>query len=60
VTIPVRIDENANMSCPYCAQPLRELVAVPVDARMGKRFAYGCPDCGKLLSVSHRKGFWMG
>lgn len=60
MTIPVRTDPDATLSCPHCDQPLRELVAVEMEARLGKRYAYGCPSCGKLLSVSHRKGFWMG
>lgn len=60
MSIPVRVDENAELRCPHCSDPLGELVAAPVAARLGKRFAYGCPHCGALLSISHRKGFWMG
>lgn len=60
MTIPVRTDDTASAECPHCDQRLDEIVAVPLQARLGKRFGYVCPHCNKLLSVSHRKGFWMG
>lgn len=60
MTFPVRTDDHATLHCPHCGHRLREIVAVPLESRLGKRFAYGCPDCEKLLAVSHRKGFWMG
>lgn len=46
--------------CPFCEQEVHEFVAVPIPATLGKRFAYCCPQCRKVLGVSHRKGFWMG
>jgi hypothetical protein len=58
--LPVRIRENLELRCPHCDETLTEVTAVPLEARFGKRFAYGCPHCSRLLSISHRKGFWMG
>jgi len=52
--------------CPHCGAALtsirtRRLTASGrATARFGKRFAYACPDCNRLLGISHRKGFWMG
>lgn len=60
MAMQVRTDENRVLDCPHCEQPLTELTAVPLQATLGKRFAYGCSHCDKLLSISHRKGFWMG
>lgn len=60
MTLPVRTEEQLTLRCPYCDEELTEITATPLEARLGKRFAYGCPHCRRLLSVSHRKGFWMG
>jgi hypothetical protein len=52
--------------CPHCEAELREIAATatPVRGRgsfsWGKRYVYACPDCRRLLGVSHRKGFWAG
>jgi hypothetical protein len=46
--------------CPHCAQPIREVWHREVAAFFGKRYIYFCPNCVKVLSISHRKGFWMG
>ena len=32
----------------------------PLNSLFGKRYIYFCPECRKVLGVSHRKGFWMG
>jgi len=31
-----------------------------LESMLGKRYIYFCPNCRKVLGVSHRKGFWMG
>lgn len=60
MALPVRIDENRILRCPACDERLTEVTAVPLESRLGKRYAYGCPHCDRLLSISQRKGFWMG
>lgn len=60
MAISISTDETVALTCPHCDEPLHRLVAVPVYARLGKRYAYGCPTCHRLLSISHRKGFFMG
>ena len=64
----VTVDQDPELvpDCPFCSVALtairaRELPAVgKATFRFGKRFAYACPNCGKLLGITHRKGFWMG
>ena len=62
----VDLDSQLVPQCPFCSVALtairaRELPAVGrATFRFGKRFAYACPSCGKLLGITHRKGFWMG
>ena len=54
--------------CPHCEESLEEVMARPVDVgrgggtqiRFGKRYVYACPTCRKVLSISHRNGFWAG
>lgn len=52
--------------CPYCSTALATIRARTLAAfggtpfGFGKRYVYACPNCNKLLGVSHRKGFWMG
>lgn len=46
--------------CPFCEGEIHEFVAVQIPAVLGVRYAYCCPQCRKVLGVSHRKGFWMG
>ena len=52
--------------CPYCGAALRAIrtrmlpASGTAKARFGKRYAYACADCNRLLGISHRKGFWMG
>ena len=31
-----------------------------MESTFGKRYAYFCQHCKKVLGVTHRKGFWMG
>lgn len=58
--IAVRESAQVTLTCPRCEGPLHEVVAVRVQATLGRRTAYGCPHCNSLLGISHRKGFWMG
>lgn len=52
--------------CPHCDERLSTMNATAVRSSgsgafgFGKRYAYACPKCNRLLGVSHRKGFWMG
>lgn len=46
--------------CPHCSKELRTIYIKPMESMLGKRYVYFCPHCLKVLSVSHRKGFWMG
>ena len=52
--------EDVTPVCPHCGKALREIWASRVQSVLGKRYIYFCPDCRKVLGVSHRKGFWMG
>lgn len=60
MAISIGTNVAAALNCPHCDEPLHQPVAVPVQARLGKRYAYGCPSCHSLLSISHRKGFFVG
>lgn len=46
--------------CPYCNKELETLWFRELKSTFGKRYIYFCPECKKVLGVSHRKGFWMG
>ncbi len=46
--------------CPHCSASLSVINYQMVRALLGKRYVYFCPNCRKVLGVSHRKGFWMG
>jgi uncharacterized protein with PIN domain len=46
--------------CPHCQAALTALWFQEIEAVLGKRYVYFCPNCRKILGVSHRKGFWMG
>jgi hypothetical protein len=62
----VEEDPQLVPDCPHCGAALatirtRMLPATgSPKARFGKRYAYACPACNRLLAISHRKGFWMG
>jgi hypothetical protein len=60
MTIEAREAPGTALKCPHCDAQLDELLVVRVRASLGRRYAYGCPWCRRLLSVTHRKGFWMG
>jgi hypothetical protein len=46
--------------CPHCAKELTKIWRRGLESFFGKRYIYFCPECKKVLGVSHRKGFWMG
>ena len=46
--------------CPHCDVSLSRLLYQEVRGVLGRRFIYFCPECHKVLGISHRKGFWMG
>jgi uncharacterized protein with PIN domain len=55
--------EEKNDVLPICPHCLKEIVKVwyrQLESVLGKRYIYFCPECKKVLGVSHRKGFWMG
>jgi uncharacterized protein with PIN domain len=46
--------------CPHCEKDVDAIAARRVESALGVRFLYYCPQCRKILGISHRKGFWMG
>jgi hypothetical protein len=64
--IEVQEDPALVPDCPHCGAPLATIRARMLPAtgsatsRFGKRYAYACPACNRLLGITHRKGFWMG
>jgi hypothetical protein len=52
--------DDVDPVCPHCERPLRRLWFRRLESFAGKRYVYFCPECRKVLGVSHRKGFWMG
>jgi len=46
--------------CPYCSGELHVVWMRALESVLGRRYIYFCPQCRKVLGVSHRKGFWMG
>jgi len=51
---------DINPVCPHCEQELNTIYSQQMESTFGKRYIYFCPECKKVLGVSHRKGFWMG
>jgi uncharacterized protein with PIN domain len=60
IMFPVEEKNDVSPICPHCAQELGKLWCREVESYWGKRYVYFCPECRKILGVSHRKGFWMG
>ena len=46
--------------CPHCNAELNTVYFRGLTSTLGKRYIYFCPNCRKVLGISHRKGFWMG
>ena len=58
--LPVEEKNDVYPICPHCAKELMRIWCRELQSLFGKRYIYFCPDCRKVLGVSHRKGFWMG
>ena len=58
--IPAKETDLINPICPHCSATLLEIYCRQLSSTFGKRYVYFCPQCHKVLGVSHRKGFWMG
>jgi uncharacterized protein with PIN domain len=58
--IPLEKREDVQPVCPHCQAELRAVWMQELEGMLGKRYLYFCPNCRKVLGVSHRKGFWMG
>ncbi len=52
--------EDIEPICPHCETGLRTIWLQAVRSTFGKRYVYFCPNCHKVIGISHRKGFWMG
>jgi uncharacterized protein with PIN domain len=46
--------------CPHCEAELRTIWMQELSGFFGRRYVYYCPECRKVLGLSHRKGFFMG
>ena len=46
--------------CPHCSKEIIKVWFQQLGGIFGKRYIYFCPECKKVLGVTHRKGFWMG
>ncbi len=58
--MPVEEKEDVDPICPHCKKKLLKIWYREVESLFGRRYVYFCPNCRKVLGVSHRKGFWMG
>lgn len=64
----IQVEEDPTLvpDCPHCGVALATIrtrmlaVTGSPKSRFGKRYAYACSGCNRLLGISHRKGFWMG
>lgn len=58
----IQVEEVTDVDplCPHCEHAIRRVLVKRVEAFLGVRLLYFCPDCRKVLGISHRKGFWMG
>lgn len=52
--------DDVSPVCPQCSATLSSVWCRALSSVFGKRYIYFCPNCRKVLGVSHRKGFWMG
>jgi len=58
----IEIEERNDVMpiCPHCSEVLNAIWLRQIRSWLGRRFIYFCPNCRKVLGVSHRKGLWMG
>lgn len=53
------VDEHTDFTpiCPHCETGMDRLIARLLQASiLSRRFVYACPNCFKVLGVTHRKG----
>ena len=54
-------DTKSRPKCPHCKKEIDTILYRELHGGFwGRRYIYFCPTCQATLSVSHRKGFWMG
>ncbi len=58
--LPVEEKNDVLPICPHCEKALAKVWCRKLESFFGKRYIYFCPECKKVLGLSHRKGFWMG
>ena len=58
----IRIEKRDDVLpiCPHCSKPVTTLWHQELVGFLGRRYIYFCPNCQKVLGVTHRKGFFMG
>ena len=58
----IEMQEKRDVSpiCPHCEAELRRVWMQELRGFLGRRYVYYCPECRKVLGLSHRKGFFMG
>ena len=55
--LPVHESDSVQPICPHCERELEHLVARPISSSwLSRRLVYVCPNCRKVLGVTHRKG----
>jgi len=58
--ITLQKKDDVRPLCPHCSSELATVWMRELSGLLGRRYLYFCPDCRKVLGISHRKGFWMG
>ncbi len=58
--MPLERKEDVQPVYPHGETELPKVWMRELESVLGKRYIYFCPNCRKVLGVSHRKGFWMG
>ena len=58
--MPLEGKEDAQPVGPHGEMELPKAWMRELESVLGKRYIYFCPNCRKVLGVSHRKGFRMG
>lgn len=53
-------DNQKAPTCPHCEKTIQTILSNRLSGGFGVRYIYFCPECQKVLGISHRKGFWMG
>lgn len=58
--IDLELRDDVRCICPHCLAEMESLWMQELRGYLGRRYVYFCPQCRKVLGVSHRKGFFMG